>query len=265
MEITAKEFRATALPQPLRFPPPYADRTANPDGYSYWWQLFRLVFDLPDPRNFPALDSFSADELTVIKRYIRCCEELAESTVLSSDSSIKLHVTRADDGTQTENFTANFPPREAIRGTTVLFRQLYSNAERASYTKVRQIIGRHIHGTQDADRDRRDEMQRRWNRTHGQLRAYLLTYMADRVVCEARGWHTGMIPNAEVKPEELTKLFLYGDLIHWGDGAEELDQLSSDEVTHAWNTLRYMQVVAQLSHFYLGYSLLAKAAIKHSI
>ncbi|MFI0192183.1 hypothetical protein ACH4PW_32155 [Streptomyces sp. NPDC017082] len=265
MQITATEFRATALPQPLRFPPPYADRTTNPNGYSYWWQLFRIVFDLPDPRKFPALDSFSLEELAVIKRFIRCCEELAESTVLSSNSEIKLHITRAEDGTQMEKITASFPPREAIRGTTVLFRQLYSDKERASYTKVRQIIGRHIHSTQDADRDRRDEMQRCWNRAQGQLRAYLLTYLADRAVCEARGWHTGDLPNADVKPEALTKLFLYGDLIHWGDGAEELDQLSSDEFNHAWNTLRYMQVVAQLSHFYLGYSLLAKAALSRLV
>ncbi|MFF0226679.1 hypothetical protein [Streptomyces sp. NPDC004629] len=182
--------------------------------------------------------------------------------MLSSDAGIKLSVKRAEDGSQKQTLTAKFPPREAIRGTTVLFRQLYSNEERASYTKVRKIIGRRIHSTPDPDRDRRDEIQRRWNRAHGQLRAYLLTYMADRTVCEARGWHTGSIPNADAKPEALIKLFLYGDLIHWGDGAEELDQLSSDEAKHAWNTLRYLEVVAQLSHFYLGYSLLAKAAIK---
>ncbi|WP_406399584.1 hypothetical protein OH805_11075 [Streptomyces sp. NBC_00879] len=59
MKITASEFHATALPQPLRFAPPYADRSANPSGYAYWWQLIRLVFDLPDPRKFPPLTGFS--------------------------------------------------------------------------------------------------------------------------------------------------------------------------------------------------------------
>ncbi|CAL9609650.1 hypothetical protein [Streptomyces sp. SudanB52_2052] len=264
MQITATEFRATALPQPLRFPPPYADRTTNPSGYSYWWQLFKIVFDLPDPRRFPSLRGFSTDELAVIKRYIACCEELSESTVLSSRGGIRLSVQRAPDGSQKEKLTAEFPPREAIRGTTVLWRQLYSNEERASYTKVRKIIGRRIHDTLDSERDRRDEVQRRWNRAHGQLRAYLLTFLADRTVCEARGWSTDMLPNADVKPEALVRLFQYGDLIHWGEGAEELGHLSNDEFNHAWNTLRYLEIVIQLSHFYLGYSLLAKAAISQS-
>ena len=261
MQITATEFRGTALPQPLRFPPPYADRTTNPSGYAYWWQLFKLVFNLPDPRKFPRLTGFQADELGVIRRYISCCEELSESTVLSSSGGVTVNLKRADDGRTQQTVSAEFPPREAIRGTTVLFRQLYSTEERASYTKVRKIIGRRIHECADKDRDHRDEMQRRWNKAHGQLRAYLLTFLADRTVCEARGWATNMIPNADVKPEAMIKLFQYGDLIHWGEGAEELSRLSEDEFNQAWNTLHYLETMIQLSHFYLGYSLLAKAAI----
>lgn len=261
MQFTATEFRSTMLPQPLRFPPPYADSSANPSGYTYWWQLFKIVFDLPDPRRFPTLSGFSPDELTVIRRYITCCEELSESTLLSSQGGVSVSVKRAPDGTQEEKVTAKFPPREAIRGTTVLWRQLYSAEERASYSKVRKIIGRRIHNTQDSEHDRRDEVQRRWNWAQGQLRAYLLTFLADRAACQAQGWSTDMLPNADVKPEVLVKLFQYGDLIHWGEGAEELGRLSDDEFKRAWNTMHYLEIVTQLSHFYLGYSLIAKAAI----
>lgn len=261
MQVTATEFRGTALPQPLRFPPPYADRTKNPSGYAYWWQLFKLVFDLPDPRSFPRLTGFQPAELQVIQRYIASCEELSESTVLSHNGGVTVNLKRADDGSTKQTVTAQFPPREAIRGTTVLFRQLYSTEERASYTTVRKIIGRRIHECADADRDRRNETQKRWNKAHGQLRAYLLTFLADRAACEAQGWATAMIPNVDVKPEAVIKLFQYGDLIHWGDGAEELGELSKDEFHHAWNTMHYLETVIQLSHFYLGYSLLAKAAI----
>jgi hypothetical protein len=172
-----------------------------------------------------------------------------------------VNLKRADDGSTKQTVTAQFPPREAIRGTTVLFRQLYSTEERASYTTVRKIIGRRIHECADADRDRRSETQKHWNKAHGQLRAYLLTCLADRAACEAQGWTTAQIPNFDVKPEAIIKLFQYGDLIHWGDGAEELGELSKDEFHHAWNTMHYLETVIQLSHFYLGYSLLAKAAI----
>ncbi|WP_406399585.1 hypothetical protein OH805_11080 [Streptomyces sp. NBC_00879] len=156
--------------------------------------------------------------------------------------------------------TAEFPAREAIRGTTVLFRQLFSNEERASYNTVRKLIGRRVHDCKDAESDRRAEMQKRWNGAHGQLRAYLLTFLTDRKVCDASGWKAEL-PDADVKPEALIKLFQYGDLIHWGDGAEELSRLSSDEFKRAWNTMHYLTALTQLSHFYLGYSLLTKSAI----
>ncbi|MFD3439036.1 hypothetical protein ACFWU3_16190 [Streptomyces sp. NPDC058685] len=52
MKITASEFHATALPQPSRFAPPYADRSANPLGYAYWWQLIRLVLTCLIHANF---------------------------------------------------------------------------------------------------------------------------------------------------------------------------------------------------------------------
>lgn len=220
----------------------------------------RLVFDLPDPRKFPPLTGFSAEEISVVRRYNTCCEELAESSVLSHATRVNVSWNRADDGSHQEKITAEFPAREAIRGTTVLFRQLFSNEERASYNTVRKLIGRRVHDCKDAESDRRAEMQKCWNGAHGQLRAYLLTFLADRKVCDASGWKAEL-PDADVKPEALIKLFQYGDLIHWGDGAEELSRLSSDEFKRSWNTMHYLTALTQLSHFYLGYSLLTKSAI----
>jgi hypothetical protein len=168
---------------------------------------------------------------------------------------------KADDGSNQESITAEFPPRESIRGTTVLFRQLFSPEERASYSAVRKVIGRRIYEQRDADRDQRLEVQKRWNGAHGQLRQYLLTYLADKKVCDANNWKSDDLPDASVRPEPLIKTFLYGDLIHWDRGAKELDKLTDDEFKRAWNTMHYLNVVTQLCHFYLGYSLLAKSAI----
>jgi hypothetical protein len=265
MQITATELRNTALPQRLRFPPPYADRSSNPDGYSYWWQLFRLVFDLPDPSKFPKLSGFSDEEIIRIRRFVSCCEELAESTLLSHKVSLKLNWTNSEDGTQTEKITADFPPRESVRGTTVLFRQIYSNEELASYNAVRKIIGRRAAEQGDEHRDHRTEMQKRWNGAQGKLRAYLLTYLADKMVHDSlktSGQPDGLaLPGHDVKPEAIIRLFQYGDLIHWGSGAQEMGELTQSEFLLKWNTMHYLEVVTQLSHFYLGYSMIARKAI----
>ncbi|MEV3949792.1 hypothetical protein [Streptomyces halstedii] len=260
MQITASEFHAVALPQELRFPPPYAENSPNPADYSYWWQLMRMVFDLPNPSAFPVLRGFTDDEATVVQRYIYCCKELSESTILSHATRVQVNWKKNEAGEQEEVITADFPSREAIRGTTVLFRQLFSTEERASYNAVRKMVGKHIHATVDDFRDQRLEMQKSWNGAHGKLRAHLLTAMADRKVCDARGWKA-TLPNESIKPEEMIKLFQYGDLIHWGRGAEELSKLSGDEFNKAWNTMHFLTVMAQLSHFYLGYSILARKAL----
>lgn len=258
MTIHASEWRSLALPQPLRFSPPYADRAANPRGYAYWWQLFRLVFDLPDPNRFPPLGDFGDEERAVLERYVDVCEELAESTVLSHDGGIAVHV---DQGQ--ERVEVDFPPKESIRGTAVLFRQLASAEEEASYSKVRKVIGRHIYELDDDRRDERKEWQARWNGAHGQLQARLLIAMADREVIRRQGGHaTVPVVGEEVKPQEILSLFQYGDLIHWGKHASALKTLAGDDFAYNRALYDYISVVIQLSHFYLGYSLLVARALR---
>lgn len=249
-----------ALPQPLRFTPPYADKASRPEGYAYWWQLFRLVFDLPDPNRFPGLAGFNDDEMLMLERYVDVCEELAESSVLSHDGGMTVRIT----GGNTEQVETSFPPKEAIRGTAVLFRQLASSDEEASYSKVRRAIGRRIHEAIDDRRDERQEIQVRWNRAHGQLHAGLLTAMADRRALELSGAHPSVpVPREDVKPQELLSLFQYGDLIHWGKNAAALRNLAGDDFLYNSAMMEYLSVVLQLSHFYLGYSLLVSRAIGH--
>jgi hypothetical protein len=246
-----------ALPQPLRFAPPYAEKSSNPAGYGYWWQLFRLLFDLPDPNKFPRLGGFTENELPMLNRYIDVCEELAESTVLSHDGRITFTVT---DGRETVE--VDFPPKEAIRGTAVLFRQLASSEEEASYAKVRKVIGRRIHEARDERRDERDDYQRAWNRVHGRLHAGLVSAMADREAIRLQGGHESVpVVGEDVKPQELLLLFQYGDLIHWGKNASALRTLAGDDFAYNRAMFDYLTVVIQLSHFYLGYSLLVTRAI----
>lgn len=249
-----------ALPQPLTFAPPYADKVSNPAGYAYWWQLFRLLFDLPDPNKFPPLSGFTDVELVMLTRYIYACEEMAESTVLSHDGSLTFKVT---DGEETVE--ANFPPKEAIRGTAVLFRQLASSEEEASYARVRKVIGRRIHEVGDERRDERDDYQRAWNRVHGRLNANLVPALADREAIRLQGGHRSVpVVGEDVKPQELLSLFQYGDLIHWGKNAAALKVLAGDDFAYNRAMFDYLTVVIQLSHFYLGYSLLVARAIVRS-
>ena len=168
VRITTSTFRDTALPYALSFPPPYADRSDKPSGYSHWWQYMQLVFDLPVPSKFPRLGSFSLEEDQTLDCFLKTCEELSEATILSHDT----HMTAEFEGDSDEDgepkISASFPTKEAIRGAAVLFRQLNSPDERASYSKVRKIISRHVNELADEHRDQRKEWQVRWGRAAGE-------------------------------------------------------------------------------------------------
>lgn len=256
--ITASTYRDTALPYALSFPPPYADRSEKPLGYSHWWQYMQLVFDLPNPSKFPRLGDFSPEEDLILDRFLETCEELSEATILSHDTSMT--VSFEADGEP--EIIANFPKKEAIRGAAVLFRQLNSTEERACYAKVRNIISRHVNELGDEHRDQRKEWHVRWGRAAGKLNAHLLTAMADRKVLEQMGAHRDSpVVGEDVSPTSLISIFQYGDLIHWGRRGEEHKALmEQDSFLAQRDQMNYLESVIQLSHFYLGYSLLVRAS-----
>ena len=250
-------WRAFALPQRLDFPPPYADIARDKEGFSYWWQLIKFVFDLPNPHKFPPLHTFSDDERRTLVRYVETCAELAESTVLSYGGGI--YFSTKDGRT---DYSADLPPREAVRGTVVLFRQLAADNEPASFTKVRGIVGRRVHEERDEWSDQRSEWQRRWVRARAALLGGLLTSMVDRKVIEQQGWSPDLpVPGDGVRPLELISLFQYGDLIHWGEKREEMGALLGDDFKHTWTTFQFLEVLIQLSHVYAGYSILVRRAL----
>lgn len=256
--VRAAPWHALALPQPLDFPPPYAEFSSNPDGFSYWWQLLKFVVDLPDPNAFPPLGGFSNDEQAAILRYVDTCRELAESTVLSHTGGLQLNVAEGKRA-----LIADEPPRESIRGTVVLFRQIASDSEPASYSTVRKIIGRRISENRDGDWEQRDEMQRRWNRARATLMGGMLTSLAGRKVIQERGGHPSLpVPGEDVRPTEILSLFQYGDLIHWDKHRDAMSALQSDDFWMKFRTFQFLQVLIQLSHFYIGYSLLARRALE---
>jgi len=246
-------FHSSLLPVPLKFAPPYADRATHPDGFAYWWQLMQAVFDLPNPHAFPRLRIDRHEDREPLERYVSLCEELADSTLLSHNGRVSIGVV---DGVTTTSI--DMPSTEAMRGMSVLFRQFHSDAELGGYSAVRKIIGRYSHDQQDDERDQRMELQRSWNRARGLLNARLLKTMADRKALDiiSGGQNTMPLPGDEVKPLELISTFQYGDLIHWGEKRHLLETLKGDDVDFKFRTHYFAESMIQLSHFYLGYSLI---------
>jgi len=253
----AESWRSLALPQPLSFAPPYAEQVRDKEGFAYWWQLLTFVFDLPNPHTFPPLRGFTSTEEAILLRFVETCRELAESTVLSYAGSVHFEM---HDGIAT--LTADHPPREAIRGTVVLFRQMTAESEPASFSAARKIVGSRIRQVRDEHFDQRDEWQRRWVRARTALMSGLLTAMADRKVVRQQGGPDDVpVVGEDVHPTELLSLFQYGELIHWDKKRDAMSALIADDFGLKIQTHYFLEVVIQLSHLCLGYSLLVRRAL----
>ena len=86
--------------------------------------------------------------------------------------------------------------------------------------------------------------------------------MADRKVLLQMGASADFpVVGEDVSPTSLISIFQYGDLIHWGKRGDDHKALMEQNSFFAQrDQMDYLESVIQLSHFYLGYSLLVRAA-----
>jgi hypothetical protein len=240
----------------LNFAPPFATLASNAEGFNFWWMQMQYVFDLPNPHRFPKLRIADCGDAKRLRRYERVCEELAQSTLLSYNGGFTLSWKQGDDAPRVET---DAPPVEVIRGVCATFRQVASDNELASYTSVRKIIGAAIEVQDDEHRDQRREWQKRWNRARGQLNMFSLKYLAESKIHAELGHRSPgeSATDADARPLALIKKFQYGDLLHWGDTRDDLEDLQQDAVQYAIAFHQFLTSVIQLSHFYLGYACIA--------
>lgn len=68
---------------PLQFPAPLAEHGSEPEPFEFWWKQLAFVFELPDPRMFPAVpDPLQDERQAIVNRYMAVAEDLARSRVI---------------------------------------------------------------------------------------------------------------------------------------------------------------------------------------
>jgi hypothetical protein len=255
----ATSFHDAVLPQPLTFPPPYAELASDPKGFSRFWQFAHYAFNLPDPALFPVFPQpLSEAERTTIDRYVNSCKDLAGYTVMSAHDSVQI----LPNVTSGPTYRATFSSSEVIRGASVLFRQLYSK-EPGSYLSVVGVVSKAHRETRDASTDQRADWLKYWRPVHGKLVQQRIEAIVARKSLIAQGAHPSIpIPFENEAPSELLSTFFYGDLIHWGDSRPEHDAFSANPLLRDLRKLRFLEAMTGLGHFYLGFSVMLTAAFR---
>ncbi len=227
-----------------------------------FWRKLLYVFELPNPYQFPAVEGLTEDERRELARYTRNCAELAESAVLSHPGEITV---RVDGRAGTMETALSTAPKDSIRGAAVLFRLVSADDETGGFGRTRRILERRV-ATGIGENADALAMLKNWRAARGQLMQRMLDgLVAERMFTERIG---GYAPEGAAEPGrsplELISLFGYGDLIHQGKHLDAFERSREDEHGHAWATHNYIGAVLQLSHFYLGYSVLTESALGRS-
>lgn len=213
VKITAVSWHDSILPRPLRFAPPYADRSTNPMGFSRFWQFANYAFDLPDPRAFPTFaQEIDPDDRRVLERFIQSARELAAYSVMSASDSV---VFKAENGGET--YTATFSPSESIRGTATLFRQLYAKSDdHGNYQNVVGLVSRLHRADRGPNHDLRQDILAPWRRAHGRLLQQRIEAIVGRMAANdyAGTPDSAPVPFENLRPTEMISKYFYGDLVH---------------------------------------------------
>jgi hypothetical protein len=260
--ITAVSWHDSVLPQPLRFAPPYADRSTDPAGFSRFWQFAEYAFHLPDPSKIPPFAALLPDDQRrSVARFIASAKELAGYSLMSATAGVSMTVSG-----ELEVVSSEFGSNEAFRAAATLFRQLYGT-DAGAYGEVVGILSAAHRSTRDLRFDEREDVIVPWRKAHGALRQQRVQAIVGRLAADAASGPgaSGPVPFEDVRPAEVISRYLNGDLIHWGDKREALAALGVDEFTQAMDRMHFVESVTGLAHFYSGFSVLLASAFVRSL
>ena len=259
--IQAVSFESLAADYPIGFPPPLAEHSANPEAFDFNWHLIQFVFNLPDPRSFPPMARpIPEDAAMVLRRYRDVAIDLAESAFLAHPTKVTVSMLGDDLDEQVEK---SFPPKENIRGFSVLFRQFYSNEEAASFNGVQGTLRRLNNGVADDAVSMRNEQLTAWNRAAGKLRGFPLKLLVGKRLQEQGQLPAGPLPNEHLPaPEMLISIYSYGDDIHWGRQREQVAAYGKSTFDSAWTRMACFEAMVGLAYVYLGFAQIVDAALR---
>jgi hypothetical protein len=157
------------------------------------------------------------------------------------------------------------PADDATVGFSALLRQMFKGSEEASFDRVRNSLSgaARAAGADDALR-----VLGAWKRAHRTLRKkhlrslmHELAFKAGLVTADDGGGRRIGAPE-ELRPDELLEAFLHGDMLHWGEGRELLDQWAKTEHGAAEMEMQMRGDAHVLAHFYAGFGDIVREALR---
>ena len=219
------------------------------------WEKLTHAFALPDPVQFPTLNSLTAEDRSTLEKYVAGCRKLAGYSAIAHGSGFKM---QSMNGNWT--VTPDFPNDELLVAAAARFRQLNNKGEPTSFTTASALI---IKAVKAHDPDDLTQLVARWRKA----RAALLNRTIATIVCDmtlpesAPPDDLPVVSFSNLRPEGLFNTYFYGDFLHVGDSAGKLIDINSEDGNAAYHMFGFLIAMSALAHLYFGFSVLVEHAL----
>ena len=237
---------------PLLWRPWYLGELDRPDGAVWVWSIVQNACGIPDPAAFRPIEvAWPPAAAETLARYVTVAERLVATTVMNAGASIHVNLVSGE-------VTKVAPADDATIGFAGLLRQLFKPSEEASFDRVRKLAAQAAH---DAGLARASAALGVWKRAHQTLLRRHLRSLIHQLAtdvgyepAEGEDGERRMGTTEEITPAELIQAFLYGDMLHWGDGRERLQAWSTTPRGAAQMEFEMRNDAHVLAHLYAGFA-----------
>jgi hypothetical protein len=257
LEVQFTPVEDTIHPRPLPFDPPL--QQYGKDGtkaFRHTWEKLDYVFGLPDPYAFREIPILEQDR-EGIERYVKHCRRFAGFSTINDDTT--LSVTAKEGPNSWRIRVVNYPSDESFMGTSAAFRQIHNEGEVASFMHAFNALFKAMKKLPEEQRDAVKNTALQWRNARGKLMNHTLQTLT--ALKAGNATFDNPVSYGNVNPDELIRIFNYGDSLHFGDFRGQLDDLIADEHHEAYYKYAALLSIVGLSHLYFGFAVLLDRAL----
>ena len=155
----------------------------------------------------------------------------------------------------------NYPTDEMFLGTSAVFRQLHNEQEEASFSRVWNALSKVASALPEPHRAETVSVLKQWKTARAELMKHTLQSMTAAKVSGAKLDTDPPVSFGNIKPDNLIRLFNYGDTLHFGEKRHELVSLLEDGFEEAYFRYGALISILGLSQLYFGFAVLVDAAL----
>lgn len=245
------EFVAENQLLPMAWRPWHLDFLDTLNGVAWVWPVQQVYLGLRAPGDvWPEdLPAPSEDDARTLTGFLETVERLARSMTINQGGSLKMSWSRDTDEIDVQ---ADGPHGDAFDAALVHVRKLTDPTEQSgfSFTQVRNILARAAH-TANAQ-DLGTELKH-WKNAEKTLLTTSVTQLQHELVAEMLGDPVetpGLFQASDRTPKELLDIYMYGDVLHVAEGAEQVRTWDADPFLGPTQRMHAREAISSLVHFY---------------